>query len=343
MAVGQLAPELSPQQLLAIIRTQTEIAKLGLDLPGVMTIVAERSRAITGASGAVVELAEGDEMVYRAVSGVVSDQLGLRLKRSASLSGLCVATASVLRCDDSELDDRVDRQACRKVGLRSMVVVPLIHEGTAVGVLKVFSPVASAFGERDVDVLGTMSELIAAAMFHSVKFGADELFHQATTDSLTGLANRALFFDRLRYSIAKARRESRLLAALMVDMDGLKPINDRHGHRAGDAAIKEIASRLSADIRDSDTVARVGGDEFAMVLSDVDSRSSASMIGKRISKRCAGPFQFEGRSLAIGASVGVAIFPDDGDQPEVLLERADQSMYVAKQAKKRSRDLRGHS
>src|SRR5262249_11996764 len=148
----------------------------GLDLHGVMAVVTEKAFRITGATGAIVELAEGDEMVYRAVAGAAQGQLGLRLSRSKSLSGLCVSTATTLYCEDSELDDRVDRQACRKVGLRSMIVVPLIHHGEAVGVLKVFSDAPLAFGENDSYVLGLMSDLIAAAMFHSAKYGTDELF-----------------------------------------------------------------------------------------------------------------------------------------------------------------------
>ena len=195
----------TPAQLLAIIGTQTEIARLGLDLGGVMEVVARQAQAVVGAAGAVVELAEGDDMVYRAVAGIAEGQLGLRLSRADSLSGLCVHTSNVLRCDDSETDPRVNREACRKVGLRSMIVVPLMHHDQCVGVLKVLARDAAAFAERDIKVLGLMSDLIAAAMFHAAKYGADELFQRATRDGLTGLANRALFYDRLRHAIAQGK------------------------------------------------------------------------------------------------------------------------------------------
>ncbi|MEI7688494.1 MAG: sensor domain-containing diguanylate cyclase [Planctomycetota bacterium] len=321
-------------QLLAVIKTQTEIAKLGLDLNGLMTFVAEQAQAITNATGAVVELAEGDDMVYRAVAGAASNLLGLRLQRKTSLSGLCVASATMLSCSDSETDPRVDREACRRVGLRSMAVVPLIHDGNAVGVLKVFSPLVSAFGGTELHVLQLMSEVIAAAMFNAAKFGADELFRQATTDCLTGLANRALFLDRLRHGIVKAKREGWRLGALMVDMDGLKPINDRYGHRAGDAAIQEMARRLGVDARQSDTVARLGGDEFAIVLSTVADRASADLAMERIAERCNRPFTFEDRPLPLGASLGVALYPDDAVDPANLIEMADQAMYAAKRKRK---------
>lgn len=114
----------SKMALLEIIRTQTEIAKAGMDLGNVMALVAERTQQLTNAVGAVVELAEGDDMVYRAASGSAASQLGLRIGREGSLSGLCVRERKILVCDDSETDERVDREACRKVGLRSMIVVP---------------------------------------------------------------------------------------------------------------------------------------------------------------------------------------------------------------------------
>src|SRR5262245_28467636 len=120
--------ELPPTKLLAVITLQTEIARLGLDLQGVMTLVADRARLLTDASGGVVELAEGDYMVYRAVAGETPGPLGLKIRRDASLSGRCVAAAIPLCCHDSECDDRVDRDACRRVNLRSMIVVPLIHQ-----------------------------------------------------------------------------------------------------------------------------------------------------------------------------------------------------------------------
>lgn len=341
MQLADHNPEPPARQLMAVIQTQTEIAKLGLDLHGVMTLVAERALAVTGATGAVVELAEGDHMVYRAVAGIASGMLGLRLSRQTSLSGLCVETATTLRCDDSEYDPRVDREACRKVGLRSMIVVPLIHHGEAVGALKVFSPMPSAFGPAEIQLLSLMSELIAAAMYHAARFGTDELFRRATRDSLTGLANRALFLDHLRHGIVKAKREGRSLGVVMLDMDGLKPINDQHGHRAGDAAIKEMADRIATEVRQSDTAARLGGDEFAVVLASVENRENALQVVGRITEACRRPFAFEGQLLPIGASCGVAIFPDDGEQPDALMEKADQAMYAVKRNRKGSYPSRG--
>ena len=134
--------------------------------------------------------------------------------------------------------------------------------------------------------------------------------------------------DRLRHAIASSYRTQRRLAVLMLDMDGLKPINDTFGHRAGDAALQELARRIAAELRQSDTVARFGGDEFAYLLSTVPDRESAQVVAQRIARRCDRPFDFEGQTFQIGASVGVAIGPDDGDEPEVLLELADRDMHA---------------
>ncbi len=326
-----------PETLMEIIRAQTEIARLGLDLGGVMAFVTERVQRLTGAGGAIVELAESEEMVYRAASGMAAQQLGLRLSRSSSLSGLCIEERRVLRCDDSEIDPRVDKEACRRVGLRSMVVAPLNHGDTAVGVLKIAAAAPNAFADEQVRILGLMSGLIAAAMHYAVRYGTDELYHKATHDALTGLANRALFYDRLRQSLNLARRQSSRLAILNIDMDGLKPINDRYGHRAGDAAIRETGQRISRISRASDTVARLGGDEFGVIMADIGCRDSAVLHADRLVEDIRRPFCFETNPLSLDASIGLATFPDEGVDMDVLIEKADQAMYAVKRKRGTSR------
>lgn len=328
---------LSPNILLEVIKIQTEIARMGTDLGAVMQLVTQQTQELTRAAGAIVEFAEGEEMVYRAAAGIAEPQLGLRLKRSGSLSGQCVHEGQILRCDDSESDPRVDREACRKVGLRSMIVVPLKHNDAAVGVLKVVSPSTNAFSDDDIQLLGLMSELIASAMFHAVKYESNELYHRATHDSLTGLANRALFFDRLRLSLAHGNRHGDQMGILSIDMDGLKPINDLLGHRAGDAALKEVGARLSDACRKNDTVARVGGDEFGIILSRVNGRGNAKEKCQQLTEKISLPFQFENRDLNLGASIGLALYPEDGQSVDELIETADQCMYENKRDRKLGR------
>ena len=163
--------QLSNQQLMSVIETLTAIAKLGIDLHAVMTLVANQvQKLVEAATGAIVELAEGEDMVYRAVSNQADHLLGLRLNRSTSLSGMCIEQRETLYCQDSETDPRVNREACRRVGLRSMAVVPLFYEEEVIGVLKIYSDQVQAFNEADLSLLGLMSELIAAAMYHAIKF-----------------------------------------------------------------------------------------------------------------------------------------------------------------------------
>ena len=328
----------SPEMLLEIIRVQTEIAKVGLDLGAVMALVAERVQRLTGANGAMVEIVEGNEMVYRAASGMAENLLGMRLRRIGSLSGLCVETGEILRCDDSESDARVDREACRKVGLRSMVVTPLKHGDKSVGVLKIASSAVGAFTDADAQVVELMSELIGAAMFHAVHYETSELYHRATHDPLTGLPNRALFFDRLHQNLAQVRRSGERMGILNLDMDGLKLINDRYGHRAGDAAITEMAARMREVSRQSDTVARLGGDEFGVIMSRVSDRAGIEKYISRIAARIGQPFFFEQHDLSFDASAGLAIYPDDAQEMDSLIEKADQSMYAAKRGHKATRE-----
>jgi diguanylate cyclase (GGDEF)-like protein len=325
----------SNDRLLSVIRTQTEIAKLGLDLAGVMTLVAQRAQEMTRADGAVVELPEGEDMVYSAATGIGEPHLGLRLMRRNSLSGLCMEANEPLYCRDSELDGRVSREACRLIGLRSMIVVPLRHDDHAVGVLKVLSKRPQAFPYEDLELLAMISELIAASMYHSARLGENELFQQATHDSLTGLPNRALFFERLRLCLAQSQREGHRCGVLALDMDGLKQINDTHGHRAGDAALRELAERLRGVARTADTVARLGGDEFGIILSTVDDRAAAEQAVQRYGSALEGAqVEFEGHLLPIKASIGLAVFADDALELSDLLDFADRAMYDNKKSRK---------
>lgn len=329
----------SHEQLMQVIKIQTEIAKLGLDLGSVMQYVVEQTLPLTEADGAAIELAEDGEMVYRAASGIAASQLGLRLKIESSISGLCVMTGETLSCVDSETDPRVDRAACQRVGLRSMIVMPLKHKGVTVGVLKAISTRIGKFDEQDMTLLGMLSEVVAAAMYFSVKYDSDNLFIKATHDGMTGLANRALFMDRLRNVVARASREQRPSGLLMIDMDGLKQINDKHGHRIGDAVIIEFSNRLKKAARGTDTAARLGGDEFGVILTPLESADGINSAVQRINAEIAPPFEFETKHYQLRASIGSALMPKDGTEPETLMELADQRMYAAKQAHKSQQAL----
>lgn len=327
----------SEQELLQIIKIQSDIAKLGRNLGEVMNIVTERTLTLLGADGAAIELAEGDEMVYRATAGVARGSLGLRLKRQESLSGACVTSGETLRCDDSELDIRADREACRQVGIRSMIVMPLRHGDATVGVLKAMAVQTARFSDDDVALLRLLSDQVAAAMYFAAQDEHHEdLFYRATHDQLTGLANRALFMDRLRNERTERTTEQGV-GVLMIDMDGLKEVNDNFGHRAGDAVLKAFAERCKAVARSSDTVARLGGDEFGVILSPAGRLDGVAAAVERIQAKLTEPFEFENRHYRLAASIGAALFPDEGSDIEDLLHLADQRMYAVKRQQRNTR------
>ncbi|HET9238652.1 MAG TPA: ATP-binding protein [Oligoflexus sp.] len=191
----RIEEELQKEQarLGAIIATQFDIATAGLSLDKVMRKVASRTETLTGADGAVIELLEGDEMVYRATSGMIAGREGLRLKAGDSLSGLSVRENKILICDDSETDPRVDRNACRTLGVRSMVVFPLCFEEKTVGVLKVMSQHASRFRDRDVETLQLIGGLLSSSMAYASQFeakqAAEEVANEASRMKSAFLAN----------------------------------------------------------------------------------------------------------------------------------------------------------
>ncbi|WP_255370351.1 sensor domain-containing diguanylate cyclase [Roseateles sp. YR242] len=324
----------NPDALLRIIDLHAQVAQLGLDLAGVMSLAVNGTLSLVHADGAAIEMAEGDELVYRAVAGSAANQLGARVSRDKSLSGVCLKRGVPLICDDADADPRVDQRACRRVGLRSMVVLPLMHMGSPVGVLKAYAHQPGRFGRDDIDVLELLAKLMAATMYWATRYGRDDLFHRATHDELTGLANRSLFMDRARHSIAEAERGMPAVAVLLLDMDGLKTINDTLGHAAGDAALIEFSRRLSVATRDSDTVARLGGDEFAVLLGRVETREALALTVERLQGAVDGTMVLNGQTVPLRGSAGGARYPEDGMEATLLVEVADRRMYSAKRRRK---------
>jgi len=151
-------------------------------------------------------------------------------------------------------------------------------------------------------------------------------------DDLTGLANRRLFLERLEQTLTLAHRHNNSTALLFLDIDRFKIINDNLGHAAGDEVLKETANRLLADLRDSDLAARVGGDEFTLILPDTDA-DAAEIVAKKVLQHLLQPYTLNEQQFILGSSIGIAIYPDDGKNVKTLLQQADNTMYCAKKAK----------
>lgn len=158
--------------------------------------------------------------------------------------------------------------------------------------------------------------------------------HLADHDALTGLLNRRMFDDRLRQAIANARRSENIVALMLVDLDEFKSINDTYGHLTGDYVLRTVAKRIQESVRETDTVARLGGDEFVVVLVGQRSTEDPALVAEKMLGAITQPIPAGGRHFEIGASIGISIFPRDGDSPEALLRHADAAMYRVKDAGK---------
>ncbi len=164
------------------------------------------------------------------------------------------------------------------------------------------------------------------------KFDELQLAHLATHDMLTSLPNRTLFFDRLKIALASAQRFNQQLAVMLFDLDKFKEVNDKLGHKVGDELLIIVGERVTGVLRQSDSLARMGGDEFLVLLTNMSQIGDADMVAKRILDVFQKPFNIEGNTLYVTTSIGVAIYPDDGENGDVLIKCADIAMYEAKQS-----------
>jgi diguanylate cyclase (GGDEF)-like protein len=308
-------------RLQEIIRTQTEIASTELDLRAVMQLIAELGQELTRASAGVIELAQGDQMVYMVTSGEATPYLGTSLKIDESLSGLCVRKGRLMRSDDTAEDSRVDAEACRRINARSMICVPLAHRGSMVGVLKVYAPDPHHFDDEDIEALELLSGLIAAHMSHATRYEAES--HGNRHDALTSLPNRRAFEERLPVELSRASRSERVLSLCLLDLDGFKGVNDRLGHPAGDEVLRSIAEILDQS-RVADDCFRIGGDEFAILMPETTPREAA-VAAERIATEVREARLGEGE---VGVSFGIAGTTDP--DAEKLVAIADAELVAAK-------------
>lgn len=200
--------------------------------------------------------------------------------------------------------------------------------GKVLGTFAIYRRQAGTPDESDIRLIQQAANLASIAIEH--KRTEDLIWHQANYDSVTQLPNRRLFRDRLEQEMRKTQRKHQALALLFIDLDRFKEVNDTLGHDVGDRLLVEAAQRISACVRDSDTVARIGGDEFTVILPQLDDASRVEQIAEHIVDALATPFQLGDESIYISASLGITLYPNDAAEVEGLLKNADQAMYVAK-------------
>jgi diguanylate cyclase (GGDEF)-like protein len=214
--------------------------------------------------------------------------------------------------------------------LASTALIPVRGDDRVRGVLCVGYRDADAFGAEELNFMEATASVLSTALQRIDS--EDRLAYLAQFDPLTGLPNRTLLADRFAQMIVQAKRHDKPLGVLFIDLDEFKLVNDTLGHAGGDALLKEVAVRLQSTVRSGDTVARISGDEFAIVLGDLARPEDAAIVAQKVIDRLAAAVEIHGKEVFVTASVGIASFPGDGADAEALIGAADAAMYRAKQA-----------
>ncbi len=301
-------------------------------LQQVLDAITDGAQALLGDEVAALRLFDPDDariLLLASCTGIAGD-LTRRLRRlplaEAGVTGDAVRRNELVvmpGCPGSP--EQMPELAADRI--RAGMAAPVHDKNTVVGALAVASYRPDrVYTARDQQILQVFAEQVSLAVTDAK---TREAMQQAFHDSLTGLASRALFMDRLDQALAAAGRGRTRLAALFVDLDGFKTINDSLGHTAGDAVLVGVAGRLQSCLRPADTAARLGGDEFAVVLQEVD-RDRAVAVAERIIEVLRSPFQIDGKEVFVNASIGVAFNTDRDTDARMLLRNADLAMYHAK-------------
>jgi len=303
-----------------------------VDIDRVLSILPGRIREVAQADWRMVLLAEAQSRRTFRVRVADSEAITMHhqvvtlpeaeiAQLGQALAGMEIAGGSA----DSKL-----ASALARLGARSLFVLPILLEGSLAGLMVLgWRGDHAAPTEDEARLLRDLGDRVAVALATAKR--DDALFRQAHFDSLTNLPNRPYFMDLFAREIRRAERHDNLLALLFIDLDGFSQVNDALGHSAGDELLVHAAERLRSSLRKADVVARLGGDEFTVLVPDVREPGDAAIIAKQLIEVLSQPFTISGTETFVAASVGIAIFPGDGDSTDELLRNADTAMYQAKE------------
>jgi len=228
------------------------------------------------------------------------------------------------------------QRAGRLDDIRVSLSVPMLVAGQVHGYLNLdHFDRDDAFDDGDTGIAEAIAAQVSVALQrrmleHDLQAERARYEQMASHDALTELPNRRLFQDRLEKALAHAKRRDRRVGVLFIDLDGFKEVNDRFGHDSGDLVLKSVGALLAEGVRSEDTVARLGGDEFGVLLADVNDAEDAASVGGKLLVALSAPLAVSGARVRLGASVGVAVFPDHGVDPDAVMRAADDAMYRVK-------------
>jgi len=313
------------------------------DAEQVLTDLLDEAVAVLGCdSGTLTRWDAVNKVLVPVRSSVPTRNEFTVIKVGAGVSGRAIERRSPVIQNDYQKEYGTETPTGR-VGVRAAVAVPLLHEGRLLGAISAnTNDPTRKFTDEDAEVLELLAGLASAALAslersaeladanRELRQARDEAQHQALHDGLTGLPNRTLLRDRLQQAILAAERDDAVLALLIMDLDRFKDVNDTLGHHTGDELLQQVGLRVRGALRASDTVARMGGDEFAMVLPLAADAQLATRVAQMLVKTLEQPFTLDGQAVSVGASIGIAMYPEHGRDVETLLRHADVAMYNAK-------------
>lgn len=356
-----------------LLKETADAVSSELDLKKVLRLVVERARSLILAETVLIPILDEDcaHYTYQAGCGKNADEIvGESLPLDLGVCGwVWRHKRPWWRGVLEELDEAERNKWEKEAG--TVILVPLVGKRHFLGGLAGINKIGGGdFTKRDLDLLTLFANQVSFAIENAAFFEemnkareqaeryqrelqslnaeleqrvsqrtaalADamrELEHLALHDTLTGLANRSLFQDRLRHGMARAKRENKPLALIMIDLDKFKTINDSLGHDVGDLLLKEFSLRLRSVLRESDTLGRIGGDEFVVVLPAVNA-AAAAHVAQKLLKVLEPPFIFNDQSIVSTGSMGIAVYPEHAQDMTGLCKCADAAMYVAKRRQK---------
>ena len=309
------------------------------DTEGIMTDALEGAARALGADGAWVGLFDnGSQGLSIRFSYNMPESLKDRCCSPEEAKGIQYVAShnDAFAFNDLATDTRVNAGFWKMFGFSAVLAAPLTVRQNVIGSIMFFRRTHFVYDDADIDFARKLSATFSAgldnaSLYQDRRQMEEEMRQLAHHDTLTGLPNRRLFQDIMNVELKQANRHKKKLAILFLDLDRFKEVNDTFGHNAGDVLLKEAALRLQVVVRGSDTIARIGGDEFNLILADLSRPEDSADIAAKIIRSFQEPFSIAGQELRITTSVGISIYPDDSTEVDALLRYADIAMYHAKE------------